>query len=396
MIVDLHAHYPMHVVTELDSTATLDRMTRTGGRASLGDRARAAIVKVARILLSDRDLWSGYRITVEGLERGGVGVALSVLYRPFSEMDFDVPYGSPPQHGYFDGLLADLEQVEAEVGRHDPATIRMVHDGPELEAALADGAVGVVHVVEGGFHLGGAPEEIERNVAELARRGVAYVTLAHLFFRDVATNAPAIPFLPDRLYALLFPQKPGEGLTELGRAAVRAMVRHRVMVDVAHMRPDALEETFALLDELDPDRTLPVLASHAGYRFGGQEYMLDAAAVRRIEARGGVVGLILAQHQLNDGIRRKDTKTLAESLEVIQRHVDALHDVNGSHDHIALGTDFDGFIKPTMGGLESAGDLAGLEAGLRRRYGNGVAEQITSGNALRVLRRLYALRAATP
>ena len=50
-------------------------------------------------------------------------------------------------------------------------------------------------------------------MAELAARGVAYVTLAHLFFRQVATNAPAIPFIPDRIYRLLFPQSRDVGLT---------------------------------------------------------------------------------------------------------------------------------------------------------------------------------------
>ena len=394
VIVDLHAHYPMHVVTEERPSTALDRMTHAGGRPRLGDRVRALILKVARVLLSDRTLWSGYRISVPHLREGRVGVALSVLYRPFAEMDFGVPYASPPQPGYFDGLIRDLELVEAEVATHDHAEIRLVHHGEELEAALADGATALVHCVEGGFHLGAGEEEIERNVAELARRGVAYVTLAHLFFRDVATNAPAIPFLPDGLYNRVFPQRAGEGLTELGRAAVRSMVRHRVLVDLSHMRGDALAETFDLLDEQDSAHELPVLASHAGFRCGKQEYMLDTDSIRRIAARGGVVGLIMAQHQLNDGIRRRETKTLDESFEVIRRHVDAIHDATGSHDHTAIGTDFDGFIKPTMGGLENSGDLGSLEDRLREAYGDEAADRITSGNALRVLRTMFALRGA--
>ena len=62
---------------------------------------------------------------------------------------------------------------------------------------------------------------MEKAVERLADSGVAYVTLAHLFWRQVATNAPAIPFLPDWLYRRVFPQ-PDRGLTELGTAAVRA------------------------------------------------------------------------------------------------------------------------------------------------------------------------------
>jgi microsomal dipeptidase-like Zn-dependent dipeptidase len=262
-----------------------------------------------------------------------------------------------------------------------------VRDRAELDAALADGATALVHCVEGGFHLGGTVDEVDRNVAELARRGVAYVTLAHLFWRRVAANAPAIPFLPDRLYDLVFPQD-GTALTDLGEAAVRALARERILVDLSHMRPDALGRTLDILDaEADP--SLPVVASHAGCRFGGQRYMLDDRAIERIAGRGGVIGLIMAQHQLNDGVRGKDTRTWDESFAVIRRHVDRIHDVTGGYDHVGIGTDFDGFIRPTMAGLETMADLTRLEAALREHYGDEAAERITSGNAIRVLRALW-------
>ena len=135
----------------------------------------------------------------------------------------------------------------------------------------------------------------------LAENGVAYVTVAHLFFRAACYKARR-SFLPsDAFYRWLFPQPEGEGLTELGEAAVRAMVRARVMVDISHMRPAAIAETVRLLDEeLDPDCTFPLIATHGGYRFGKQEYMLDDSVLREIKRRDGVVGLIMAQHQLND------------------------------------------------------------------------------------------------
>ena len=98
-----------------------------------------------------------------------------------------------------------------------------------------------------------------------------------------------------------------------------------------------------------------------------------------------MIGLIFAQHQLNDGVRKK-TKTLEESLEVIGRHIDRIHDITGSHEHVAIGSDFDGFIKPTLGGLERSSDIARLSSALVARYGAADAERILAGNALRVLR----------
>lgn len=387
LVADLHVHYPMHVLSG-DRDVTLGRMVRVRRRQGVGDKGRGAILWVASRLLNYRSWDAGPRVTVDFLAAGGVRLALSVLYSPFDEMDLDEDYGAAPEPGYFARLLEQLEQVEAEVGGHAGATV--VRSAAELEQALGDGVIGLVHCVEGGFHLGATPADVEANVTALAARGVAYVTLAHLFWRRVAANAPAIPFLRDWLYNRLFPQRAGAGLTDLGEAAVRAMYRERMLIDVSHMRGDSLDETFELLERLDRESGAapaehPVIASHSGYRFGEQKYNLDEASVRRIAARGGVIGLILAQHQLNDGIR-KDAKTFEESVDVISRHLDRLREITGSHEHAAIGSDFDGFIKPTMGGLERSSDLARLPAALSARYGASDAERILSGNVLRVLR----------
>jgi membrane dipeptidase len=390
VIADLHAHYPMHVVSDVTPGTTVGLMRQVRARSGLADKARALILGIASKLFSDEDWWTGYRVTVPYMREGGVGLALSALYRPFEEMDLDKPYASPPAPGYFGKLLKDLEDVEAEVAGYGDALIRVVHDLAELDQCLADDATALVHAVEGGFHLGDHDEEIAANVATLAEKGVAYVTLAHLFFRRVATNANAIPFLPDSVYNAVFPQPKGTSLTERGIAAVRAMVRHGVVIDISHMRPDAVAQTFRLLDEeLDPEGRIPVISSHAGYRFGGQDYMHDEPTVRLIQRRDGVIGLIMAQHQLNDGIRKKRTQSLAESMDVICRHIDRIAEITGSHRHVALGTDFDGFIKPTMGGLENMSSLKDLERELRLRYGAD-ADLITSENALRVLRTAWS------
>jgi microsomal dipeptidase-like Zn-dependent dipeptidase len=388
VLADLHAHYPMHVIRGVEPETTLERMLRVSGRSRLIDKARALLLKALARVISDRDWWSGPRISVPYLRTGGVGLVFSVLYRPFEEMDLDRPYAAPPASEYFAALLEDLEAVERDVAARDPAVIRVVHDRAELDRCIADGATALVHCVEGGFHLGDTTSEIAANVETLARRGVAYITLAHLFFRQVAANAPALPFLADPVYDVVFPQKAGAALTERGEAAVRAMVEHGVIVDVSHMRADAIKETVALLNELDPGGTVPVISSHAGYRFGTQQYMHDEATVREIARRDGVVGLIFAQHQLNDGIRKGETKTLNESVAVIRRHVDEIARITGGYRHVALGTDFDGFIKPTMGGIEDMRALKDVERELNRLYPQDAAA-IGFDNALRVLRTMW-------
>lgn len=383
VIADLHSHYPMHLVPGGPDAARLVRSPRA--RRRLLDRIRALIVGLASRFANYETPESGPRVTVPLLEAGGVRVVLSVLYSPFDEFDLALPYGAPPTGEYAGSVVRQLELVERDVERNFADRVAIVRDPRELDAALAAGRIALVHCVEGGFHLGGTRDEVERAVERLARRGVAYITLAHLVWRSVATNANAIPFLPAPLYRLLFPQ-PRVGLTELGRAAVRAMVRHGVLVDVSHMSARALDDTFALLDELDPERSVPVLASHSAYRFGGDRYNLDETTVERIAARDGVIGLLLAEHQLTDGVRLRRTSGLADSLEVVFRHLDRIREIAGSHRHAAVGSDLDGFIKPTLAGLEDAGTLAALEPALAERYGDADAELIASGNALRLLR----------
>jgi microsomal dipeptidase-like Zn-dependent dipeptidase len=101
-----------------------------------------------------------------------------------------------------------------------------------------------------------------------------------------------------------------------------------------------------------------------------------------------LIGLILAQHQLNDGIRKK-TASFDESRAVLFAHIDKIAAITGGYRHLAIGTDFDGFIKPTLSGLEGMGDLAKLEQALEDGYGEN-ARLIASENVLRVLRQLWA------
>jgi microsomal dipeptidase-like Zn-dependent dipeptidase len=350
-----------------------------------GDQVRVAVLRVASALFNDPHLWCAERVSVEHLRHGNVRLVFSVLHSPFNEWDLTRRFGAPPADAYFAKVQLQIEEVEKDLGKWDDSVVTLVRDLDGLERALDSGAVAMVHCLEGGVDLGSSAEEIERNVGKLKRHGVAYITLAHLFYRQVATNAPAIPFLDDRVYRRLFPQPRGAGLTERGRIAVEAMVRNRIMIDLAHMSRHALQETLGLLDVVAPD--MPVINSHAGYRFGTQEYMLDAPTIKRIAERGGMVGLIMAQHQLNDGIVKKERR-FEESFDVICRHIDKLYEITGSHEYVGIGSDFDGFIKPTLGGLQTPADLGPLEARLFERYGDD-AELITSGNALRVLRELW-------
>jgi microsomal dipeptidase-like Zn-dependent dipeptidase len=381
MLVDLHAHYPMHLIPRKGGT-------HAALREWPSERLRAQIINLLSLRLNYQGPGDTPGVTVDLLRDGEVGVVLSVLLEPFDEVD--LKYGSPPHPAYFGRLMEQLKLVEDEVATHAPAA-RVVHTGRELEECVKDGQLAFVHAVEGGFHLGADEAGIAANVAELNSHGVAYVTLAHILWRRVATNTPAIPSLPDWLYRLIFPQPGEEGLSHLGRAAVRAMAAHRMLVDVTHMSDASLTDTFDLLDELDEGRELPVIATHMACRFGDLAYSLQDETIARIARRGGVLGVIDCQHYIANRRRRNAAdETFEDSVDLICEHIDHIAGVTGGYDQIAIGSDLDGYIKPALVGLEHCGHMRDLQRELTRRYGQQRAQKICSENALRVLHARFA------
>jgi microsomal dipeptidase-like Zn-dependent dipeptidase len=338
MLVDLHAHYPMHI--KAGEAAGARYWMTNAHRAGFWEKVRAWLLKS----LNDHENYPAPNepaVTIPHLMDGNVGIVLSVLYAPFDEMDLSKEYAAPPEAGYFNDLCDQMKAVEKEVNTQYSSQAAVVRNQEELAAARAVGKVAIIHVIEGGFQLGEIDESIRQNVERLGRLGVGYVTVAHLFFRQVATNAPAIPFLPDWVYNWWFPQS--GGLTKLGEAAIRAMVENRILIDLTHMSRESIEATLNLLDQLDPARQVPVLASHSAYCFGKLQYNLVPEHILRIKQREGVIGLIACDHYMTDGIRGKTT-TLDQSVEVLCAHIDKLKELTGDYRNIALGSDLDGFI----------------------------------------------------
>ena len=301
-IADLHCHYPMHLLARDEevqehlpdreggtspSTLTLEHVVRVREQPGVLAKVRAFLLLVIAKLFNNASFESGWRVDLPRLAAGGVRIVFSVLYLPWTEID------DPDRDGDYDELLTRLDEVEAELSREPPETRPVVvKKEADLDRALSEKRIAIVHCIEGGMHLGADESLIDGRVAELARRGVTYITLAHLFYRGVATNAPALPMLSDRAYNTIFCQPKNGGLSTIGEAAVRAMYKHGVLVDVSHMREDALAETFASAQ--GPRRgnwrgseDHPVIATHAGYRFGDQAYMLGDDTIREIAARDG-------------------------------------------------------------------------------------------------------------
>lgn len=388
MIADLHCHFPMHLVAdEPDPEGPREPWLR-----KLLDKAEGVILDDAAHILNDSGWSSGWRVSLEGLHAGGAEIVCSVLYWPASEFDLAYLNDAPPRDDDFERLKTQLEFIEDEL----PETTA---DGTPVSVArtaadLKKPGIKFIHCVEGGFQLGRDPRVLDERVRWLSEQGVLYITVAHLFYRELATEAPAIPLFTDEQFLEDFKEPKGVGLTELGVTLIEAMYRHKILIDISHMSERAVTETFGLVERLEGDAekaNYPIIASHVGMQSAGpqaraQEYNLSNETALKIAERKGAIGLIGAQHQLGD------TPDEAGSANLVKAHLDAIGAAVGDASTVAaLGTDMDGFIRPTLFGFEKAEDFAKLQEWVLAA-GQSDPEAILHGNAERVIRAAFSGR----
>ena len=112
---------------------------------------------------------------------------------------------------------------------------------------------------------------------------------------------------------------------------------------------------------------------------------MDPETARLVRDSGGLIGVILAQHQLGA------TKTEADSERIITNHLKAIERACGGLDCCAVGTDLDGFIKPTLTGIDTAADFRALAMWVEAAF-PGQADRILHGNAEALVRRVLQAR----
>jgi membrane dipeptidase len=209
---------------------------------------------------------------------------------------------------------------------------------------------------EGAGPLADAPESLDAWVA----RGIRIVGLVHTEHNALASSSGD--------------SHPADyGLTEAGKVLVRRAHVLGVAVDVSHASDRAVSDVLALARETHG----VVIATHSNARaLCDHPRNLTDDELRGIAATGGVVGLNFH----SAFVVRGRPATLAD---VVRQ---ALHLVKvAGVDHVAIGADFEGGIRPARG-VEDASHFPNLARALR---GAGLSEaavrRVFSENALRVL-----------
>lgn len=370
-----------------------DRIARLHREAPLTD---IHVHPSLKAYLFRRSLWRHYtsgrtfnpfssRSDFPTLERGGVGVIWATHHLPEVQLFRQClllrvagrlllpAYNRIVTGGRMQRLIEMIDTLEREIARR-PDRIAVAHSAADVPRIRASGRIAVVHAVEGGHVI----EDRIDNLDELSRRGVAVLTLSHFFDNGIAAQTdggiPRTMFIR-QLCPFNFRWSQPSALTPFGRDVVRRMDQLRMIVDVTHCTPDARAAVFA---EMGPSR--PVVATHVGVQqLNPDPYNLADHELREVARRNGLVGVIFMTYWLRQPHPPED------GLDLIWRTLEHVHTVTGSFDHVAIGTDFDGFTDPP----DDVRDASMLPAVTGMLLERGMAEadvkKVLGGNAQRVL-----------
>lgn len=278
-----------------------------------------------------------------------------------------------------------------ELARRHSDRLRFAGDGRDLDAAHEAGAIAGIPGIEGGHAI----EEDLDVLQAFFGQGIRVLTLVwnnHLSWirscRDGAGSG-----IPD-------------GLSDFGRAVVRAMNELGMLVDLSHAGEKAFYDAIEV-------STSPTIASHSGCKaLHGHPRNLTDDQLRSLSRSGGVVGIpfcvaFLSRDAQEEDARLRETpgyravrgrndtdlalrqgrflrrEAVPLALDRVLDHVVHAVEVAGI-DHVGVGSDYDG-IGRTPEGLEDASCYGNLAAGLRARgFLPGDVAKVMGGNFHRV------------
>ncbi|TPK90693.1 MULTISPECIES: dipeptidase [unclassified Mesorhizobium] len=278
----------------------------------------------------------------------------------------------PPAPSDNEPLPPELPQAEAITSTIGMASIlfRLERAGAltvcrsagDVRNAMAKGSIAAV------FHIEGV-EAIDPGLAMLDVLHAAGLRSLGIVWSRPNAFGNGVPFR--------FPSSPdtGPGLTDAGKALVKACNQLRIMIDLSHLNEKGFRDVAALSDA-------PLVATHSNvHAICGHSRNLTDWQLGAIRESGGMVGLNFAT-----GFLREDGRMNADtSIDIMVRHIDSLLQALGE-DGVGLGSDFDGAMIPAP-----IGDVAGLpkliDALAARGFGRALIEKIAYRNWLSVLER---------
>jgi membrane dipeptidase len=302
--------------------------------------------------------------------------------------------GEVKDSGFARIQLEEIDIARQVIARY-PESFTLASTVADLRAARKAGKVGSMLGMEGGH-------AIENSLGALRAYyalGARYMTLTHnvtLDWADAALDKPV-----------------HKGLTPFGKEVVREMNRLGMLVDLSHVSPGVMSNALDVTEA-------PVIFSHSSARaLVDHPRNVPDSILKRLPKNGGVVmvtfvpgfdspaifAYAVQRRAATEEIRGRaslvdsaaKTNALAEwvnahpaphaTIADVANHIDYIATVAG-HDHVGIGSDFDGVDDELPDGLQSQADYPKVFAELiQRGWSDTNLRKLAGENVLRALSR---------
>ncbi|MTD99191.1 peptidase M19 [Paracoccus sp. YIM 132242] len=221
-----------------------------------------------------------------------------------------------PLRSWFSLRERALVQAEAlaQAAQDAPDRLRLIRTRADLQAVL-DARAGGQRVLGAVLGSEGA-HPLEGDIANLDvmyDAGFRLLGLTHFFDNELGGS-------------LHGEGGTGAGLSDFGRQVVDGMIRRGMVIDLAHASPLMVQDVLAIPD------ARPIL-SHTGIRgHCGSARNLDDELVRRIAAKGGVIGIGFWADVVCGGTPAHIAESIVAAINLV------------GEDHVSLGSDYDGSV----------------------------------------------------
>jgi membrane dipeptidase len=292
----------------------------------------------------------GTQADIPKWRRGGVnGVFFSIWVHPETYRG-----ANAPQRAW-----QLIDGVRAQVKAH-PQDLMLCDTAAEIQRAAVSGKIAAILGVEGGVAINNDLEELRR----FRKAGVRYMTLTWRGNLDWAGSSQG--------------SDTTMGLTAFGREVVQEMNRLGIVVDLSHTSDQTVRDALAI-------STKPVIFSHSNARvLANHPRNVTDDILRGVAKNGGLVAVNVVGSFLRPTARGWALRPGQPTVETVADQIDHIVRTAGI-DHVGLGTDYEGFIRP-VSGLETTAEIPRLwETLLKRGYTKSQVDKIAGGNFLRVL-----------
>lgn len=291
-------------------------------------------------------------------EEGGIPDLTALM----QAAEYDIPLPPDLPLGAAQASTVTMAAILRRVERLSQDRLRVCTTAAEIRGAIASDAIAAVFHIEGAEAIDTDFRMLEvLHAAGLRSLGIVW-SRANAYGTGVRFRFPSDADL-------------GPGLTDAGRALVRACDDLGIMIDLSHLNAAGFRDVAALTRR-------PLVATHSNVAaLCPHSRNLADWQLAAIRESGGIVGMNFATSFVRpDGRMEADTP-----LELLCRHLDVLLEALGEAG-VAIGSDFDGALVPA-----EIGDVSGVpalwQALAARGYGEPLIQRIASENWLSMIER---------